>query len=169
MVTKPPPVADLEDKRMVKIVELDEACKKQQVGEGWLQDTESATAMAATITVPAIMRAKAIIVVVSDDRKSLAVKDTLIAAISTSCPASILRTHSNTVLWLDTHSESLYRNALEKPSISDGDIPFPGLVDIQINGYKGVSFSYMALTKDSFRQICHHICQGITEYLIDLF
>ena len=152
-----PPVADFADKRMVKIVELDEACRKQQVGEGWFDSVESTPVKAATLTVPAIMRAKAISVVVPDARKALAVKNTLLGEISTYCPASILRTHNDIVLWLDTHSQTLYQNATMKPSMSDGDVSFPGLVDIQVNGYKGVSFSEKALTKDSFRQICHHI------------
>ena len=152
-----PPVANFEDKKMVKIVELDEACKRQQVGEGWFDSIVNTPTMAATLPVPAIMRARTISVVVPDERKASAVKNSLLGDVTTACPASILRAHKNAVLWLDRHSESLCRNATMKPFMSDGQIPFPGLVDIQVNGYKGVSFSDIALTKHSFQEICHHI------------
>ncbi len=85
-----PPVADFNDPRMVKIVELDEACRKQQVGEGWFKNIDETPAKAATLTIPAILRSKVISVVVPDARKAEAVKNTLVGAISTQCPASIL-------------------------------------------------------------------------------
>lgn len=103
-----PPVADFEDPKLVKIVELDEACRQQQAGEGWFKDLSSTPSHAATLTVPAIMRAQTISVVVPDQRKALAVKDALLGPISTSCPASVLRRHDNCVMWLDVAAASLY-------------------------------------------------------------
>ncbi len=152
-----PPVADFNDAKMVKIVELEEACRKQQVGEGWFENLDETPLKAATLTIPAIMRAKALSVVVPKERKALAVKNALLLEISPSCPASVLRKHQNAVLWLDTHSYALYRRCTETPKISDSEVPFPGLVDIQVNGYKGVSFSDVALTRSSFKETCHRI------------
>lgn len=101
-----PPVADFNDPRLVKVVELDEACRKQQLGEGWFPTFEDVPTHALTQTIPAIMRCKAISCVVPDERKSEAVYNTLNSEISTACPATILRTHPNTILYLDEGSAS---------------------------------------------------------------
>ena len=61
---------------------------------------------AITLTVPAIMRAKAISCAVPDERKARAVAATLEGPLGTACPASILRTHADCVLWLDPASSS---------------------------------------------------------------
>jgi glucosamine-6-phosphate deaminase len=102
-----PPVADFNDPQLVKLVELDEDCKKQQMGEGWFPTIADVPANALSLTVPAIMRAKTISCVVPDKRKAKAVKNTVEGPVSTSCPASILRTHQDAVLWLDKDSASL--------------------------------------------------------------
>ena len=99
-----PPVADFQDPRMVKLVELDEDCRKQQLGEGWFPTLEDVPKFAVTLTVPAIMACKTISCVVPGKRKAKAVKDTLSGDISTTCPASILRRHTNTWLFLDKDS-----------------------------------------------------------------
>ena len=106
-----PPVADFKDPELVKIVKLDESCRLQQVGEGWFPDLASTPTHAATLTVPAIMRAQAISVVVPDERKAQAVKDALLGPKDTACPASILRQHGNCVMWLDAPAASLYNSA----------------------------------------------------------
>jgi glucosamine-6-phosphate deaminase len=85
----------------VKIVELDQACRKQQLGEGWFGSLEEVPTHALTMTVPAIMHCKTISCFVPDERKSEAVKNMLTGPVSTSCPASILREHPHTVLYLD--------------------------------------------------------------------
>ena len=100
---------------MVKIVELDEGCRRQQVGEGWFADLGCTPTHAATLTVPAIMRATTISVLVPDERKAPAVRDALLGPLATSCPASILRKHANCVFWLDSLAASLY-NAAKIPS-----------------------------------------------------
>jgi glucosamine-6-phosphate deaminase len=101
-----PPVADFNDPKLVKVVELDEACRKQQLGEGWFPTFDDVPTHAMSLTIPAIMGCKAISCVVPDERKAEAVFNTLNAEISTACPATILRTHPDTVLYLDEGSAS---------------------------------------------------------------
>ena len=101
-----PPVADFNDTGLVKVVELDEACRRQQLGEGWFPKFEDVPTHALTLTIPAIMSCKHISCVVPDERKAEAVKNTINAEISKSCPATILRSHPNTILYLDKYSAS---------------------------------------------------------------
>ena len=65
-----PPVADFNDPKQVKLVELDEACKKQQLGEGWFPTLEDVPKEALTLTVPAIMNSKVISCLVPGKRKA---------------------------------------------------------------------------------------------------
>ncbi len=96
-----PPVAAFNDSKKVKIVDLDEDCRNQQLGEGWFPTLEDVPRQALTLTIPTILSSKSISCVVPDKRKSEAVKNALQAEISTACPATILRTHSDTKLFLD--------------------------------------------------------------------
>ncbi|RAJ06149.1 glucosamine-6-phosphate deaminase [Arenibacter echinorum] len=104
-----PAVADFEDPKLVKVVELDEACRNQQLGEGWFPTFADVPKEAVTLTITAIMNCKAISCVVPDERKAQAVYNSLYGDISTSCPATILRTHPETVLFLDKGSASLIK------------------------------------------------------------
>ena len=99
-----PAVADFNDPKLVKLVELDEACRNQQLGEGWFPTFDDVPKHALTLTVTAILNCKAISCVVPDQRKSEAVYNSLYNDISTDCPASILRTHPETVMFLDADS-----------------------------------------------------------------
>lgn len=99
-----PPVANFNDPKLVKVVELDEACRKQQLGEGWFPTFDDVPTHALSLTIPAIMGCHAISCVVPDERKAQAVFNTLNAEISTDCPATILRTHPDCVLYLDEGS-----------------------------------------------------------------
>lgn len=101
-----PPVADFNDPDLVKLVTLDEACRNQQLGEGWFLTFDDVPEQALTLTVPAIVSCKCISCVVPDERKAEAVYKTLYGEVSTDCPASILRTHPNTTLFLDSGSAS---------------------------------------------------------------
>lgn len=101
-----PPVADFNDPKRVKVVELDEGCRRQQLGEGWFPTLSDVPTHALSLTIPAIMACKAISCVVPDERKAEAVSNTLNAEISTACPATILRTHPNCILYLDTGAAS---------------------------------------------------------------
>jgi glucosamine-6-phosphate deaminase len=104
-----PAVADFQDPKLVKVVELDEACRNQQLGEGWFPSFADVPKEAVTLTITAIMNCKAISCVVPDERKAQAVYNSLYGDISTSCPASILRTHPETVLFLDKASASMIK------------------------------------------------------------
>lgn len=97
-----PAVADFSDPEYLKVVEMDEVCKKQQVGEGWFPTLKHVPIEAVTLTITAIMDSKALCCTVPDERKSKAVYNTLSGGIDTSCPASILRKHNNAVLFLDS-------------------------------------------------------------------
>ena len=97
-----PGVADFNDPEYLKVVELDEICRKQQVGEGWFPDIEHVPKKAVTLTITAIMDCKTICCTVPDERKSEAVHRTLSGSIQDACPASILRKHPDAVLFLDS-------------------------------------------------------------------
>ena len=102
-----PPVADFSDPRLVKIVTLDQACRMQQLGEGWFPSLDEVPGQALSLTIPAIMSCATISCVVPDERKARAVYETVRGEISTACPASILRRHPDAVLYLDTLSAKL--------------------------------------------------------------
>ena len=97
-----PAVADFNDTESLKVVEMDEVCRMQQVGEGWFPTIKHVPEKAVTLTITTIMNCKALCCTVPDERKSEAVFNTLSGEISTSCPASILRKHDNAVLFLDS-------------------------------------------------------------------
>lgn len=101
-----PPVADFNDPKLVKVVELDEACRKQQLDEGWFPTFDDVPTHALSLTISAITSCKSISCVVPDERKAEAVFNTLNSEISTACPATILRTHPDTVLYLEECSAS---------------------------------------------------------------
>lgn len=102
-----PPVADFDDPKTVKSVALDDACKRQQAGEGHFESVATVPDRAITITCPGLFRARAWITVVPDQRKAEAVKAALEGPITTKCPASIVRTHPNATVYLDRPSASL--------------------------------------------------------------
>ena len=102
-----PPVADFNDNRSVKIVKLDDACKRQQVGEGYFPNLESVPQYALTLTIPALCSARKMICVVPEKRKAQAVQAALHGPIGTACPASVLRRQANCLLFLDADSAGL--------------------------------------------------------------
>ena len=104
----------------MKVVELDEPCRLQQVGEGWFESLETTPTHAVTLTVPAIMRARVISCLVPDERKAVAVRDALCGEISTKCPASVLRRHRNAVFWLDPDSVSLTPSGQRRLALENG-------------------------------------------------
>ena len=102
-----PPVADFNDPKIVKVVELDDKCKQQQVNDGCFPSFDDVPAHAFTLTIPALLSANYISCVVPGKTKAEAVFNTLNGEITTQCPASILRTRDNAVLFVDNHSASL--------------------------------------------------------------
>ncbi len=96
-----PAVADFNDPKLIKVVDLDETCRKQQLGEGWFPTLDDVPKQAVSLTITAIMKCKTICCAVPDERKAVAIEKTLNAEISTACPATILRRHPHTVLFMD--------------------------------------------------------------------
>ncbi len=115
------PPADFATEEPYKIVELDDACRRQQVGEGWFDDISKVPTQAVSMSVRQILKAKQIISVVPDKRKAAAVKASLESEIGPMVPASVLRSHPDVTLYLDQDSASLLspalRTALEKQSL----------------------------------------------------
>jgi glucosamine-6-phosphate deaminase len=101
-----PPVADFDDRRDVKVVELDLRCRAQQVNEGHFDSIEAVPTHAITVTVPALLRARRVIANVPEARKAAPVRAALEGPVSTECPASALRTCSHACLYLDRDSAS---------------------------------------------------------------
>jgi len=101
-----PPMADFQDPLRVKIVELDDICRQQQVNDGCFPNFEAVPTHAMTLTIPALLQAKWISCVVPAKSKARAVKATLTDKIGTDCPASVLRTHDAANLYLDSDSAS---------------------------------------------------------------
>lgn len=99
-----PAEADFDDPAEVKVVSLDVACRQQQVNEGWFQSLTEVPGQAITLTIPTLMRVPELIASVPGERKALIVKRTLEEAISTNCPATILRKHPRAALYLDRES-----------------------------------------------------------------
>jgi glucosamine-6-phosphate deaminase len=102
-----PGVADFDDALDVKEVEMDLACRRQQVGEGHFASVTDVPRTAITLTIPALLRARRVIAVVPHHRKAGAVRDALLGEIDERCPASILRRTPHATLWLDEGSASL--------------------------------------------------------------
>lgn len=96
-----PPVADFDDPHWVKVVELDEICRMQQVNDGCFPTIDDVPKTALTLTIPAVMSASFIYCMVPGPTKAAAVKETVEGEISTSCPASILRRHDTAILYVD--------------------------------------------------------------------
>ncbi|EKB49442.1 6-phosphogluconolactonase [Cecembia lonarensis] len=96
-----PPVADFNDTKYVKEVELDEVCRQQQVNDGCFENLSTVPTYAITLTVPALLNAECICCVVPGPNKKEAVHQTLYGPVFESCPASILRGHWNCKLFTD--------------------------------------------------------------------
>jgi glucosamine-6-phosphate deaminase len=101
------PPADFETEEPYLIVRLDEACRRQQVGEGWFGDISEVPREAISMSVRQILKAKEIICVVPDERKAKAVKMCFEGEIRAMAPASILRTHAACTVYLDEQSAGL--------------------------------------------------------------
>lgn len=101
-----PPFADFEDPVDVKEVELDDASRHQQVGEGHFAALDDVPRTALTVTIPALLRARRVLAIVPEARKAEAVARALEGPIETSCPASILRRTAHATLYLDRGSST---------------------------------------------------------------
>jgi len=99
-----PPVANFQDTEIIKPVQLDKACRQQQVNDGCFPDVNSVPTHALTLTIPAIMGGAHLFCMVPGKTKRKAVMQTLNGKITTQCPASILRTHDQCTLYVDVES-----------------------------------------------------------------
>jgi glucosamine-6-phosphate deaminase len=104
------PPADFDTEEPYLIVQLDEACRRQQLGEGWFPDLEAVPRQAISMSVRRILKSRQIVLSVPDARKATAVAGTVDGPVTPSCPASILQRHQATTLHLDRASAARLRN-----------------------------------------------------------
>jgi glucosamine-6-phosphate deaminase len=100
------PPADFETKEIIHVVNLDHACRLQQVNEGHFPNFNAVPTQAITLTIPALLSTDTVFAVVPEVRKADAVASSLYGSVTSNCPASILRTKNNTKLYLDRDSAS---------------------------------------------------------------
>ncbi|MEP6625923.1 MAG: glucosamine-6-phosphate deaminase [Acidimicrobiia bacterium] len=106
-----PPVADFSDPQPVKVVELDAACRAQQVGEGHFARVDEVPPRAITVTIPALLRARSVIVIAPESRKARPVAAALDGPVTTACPASILQLTPHAQVFLDPASAADLRTS----------------------------------------------------------
>lgn len=106
MAFNDPAVADFNDPKMVKIVELDDVCRQQQVNDGCFATLNDVPKYAMTLTLSFIMSVPHAVCVVPTDRKANAVYNAVNGPVTTECPASILRNHADAGLYLDKAAAS---------------------------------------------------------------
>jgi glucosamine-6-phosphate deaminase len=105
------PPADFETEEPYLVVQLDDACRRQQLGEGWFPTFDDVPKQAISMSVRQIMKSRAIICTVPDERKAEAVRNSVEAQVAPQVPASILQRHERCTLYLDKPAASLLRNA----------------------------------------------------------
>jgi glucosamine-6-phosphate deaminase len=101
------PPADFVTEDPYLVVDLDDACRRQQLGEGWFPNLESVPKRALTMSIRQILKSRELIVTVPDTRKAVAVRDSLEGPVTPHVPASILREHTACSLFLDAAAASL--------------------------------------------------------------
>ncbi len=102
-----PPFCDFDDPQPVKVVELDEVCRAQQVNDGAFAAIEEVPRHALSLTIPTIMARPKLFAIVPGPAKRQAIKSTIEGPIATTCPASILRRHPDAHLFIDSDSAEL--------------------------------------------------------------
>lgn len=104
------PPGDFNTEKPYIVVELDKACRRQQMGEGWFDTIEDVPKRAISMSIKQILKSKSIICSVPDKRKAEAVKNCLEGEVSNMHPASVLQNHNDCTIYLDTESASLLFN-----------------------------------------------------------
>lgn len=105
------PPADFETETPYLVVDLDEDCRQQQLGEGWFGSLEDVPKRAVSMSIRQIMKSEHIICSVPDQRKALAVRDSLEGSVTNQVPASILQEHPHATLYLDPSSATLLQKS----------------------------------------------------------
>lgn len=113
------PPADFDTQEPYLVVELDEACRRQQVGEGWFETIEDVPRQAISMSIQQILKARHVLCAVPDRRKATAVRDCLELDVSPLYPASILQQHPRTTVYLDLESAALLRSPGRSPQPAD--------------------------------------------------
>lgn len=113
-----PPADFLTDEPYIAVA-LDEACRRQQVGEGWFKSLDDVPKRAISMSIRQVLQAREILAIVPGRQKANAVKAAIEGPISPEVPASILRTHGNTTIYLDEDSSALLaRDSLRIHAVS---------------------------------------------------
>jgi glucosamine-6-phosphate deaminase len=99
-----PPFCDFDDPEPVKVVQLDEVCRNQQVNDGAFASLDEVPKDALSLTIPTLMARPKLFAIAPGPAKRQAIKNTVEGPINTACPASILRTHPNAHLFIDVVS-----------------------------------------------------------------
>lgn len=107
-----PGIADFNDPVTVKVAHLDVVCRKQQAAEGWFHSYQDVPETAITLTIPTLFQVPRLIVSVPGSRKAKVMRRTLEEPISVLCPSTILRTHPDATVYLDTESAVELRDLL---------------------------------------------------------
>jgi glucosamine-6-phosphate deaminase len=113
------PPADFETEDPYLIVSLDDECRRQQVGEGWFACLDDVPTQAISMSVRQVMKARAIVCVVPDARKALAVRRCLAGPVTPDAPSSILQRHGDVTVYLDTASASLLEPGFARTVVPD--------------------------------------------------
>ena len=103
------PPANFETEHPYLVVQLDDACRRQQLGEGWFPTFDDVPKQAISMSVRQIMKSRAIICTVPDERKAEAVRNSVEGEVSPKVPASILQQHKQCALYLDKPAASLLK------------------------------------------------------------
>jgi N-acetylglucosamine-6-phosphate deacetylase/6-phosphogluconolactonase/glucosamine-6-phosphate isomerase/deaminase len=145
------PPADFAARAPYLVVTLDEACRRQQVGEGWFASLVDVPTRAVTMSVPRILNCRRLVAAVPDARKAAAVRAALEGPLAPAVPASILRTHPRATIHLDPASATLLAGrwtADGVPTVAAAPL------DLQLNGFGGVDFGADDLTVEQVRAAC---------------
>jgi glucosamine-6-phosphate deaminase len=108
------PPADFETPSPFLVVDLDEACRRQQFGEGWFPTMDAVPRRAISMSVRQILKSKCIVCSVPDERKAVAVRGALEGLVTPDCPASILQQHADATVFLDPPAASLLKKLRPK-------------------------------------------------------
>jgi glucosamine-6-phosphate deaminase len=103
------PPADFETEEPYLVVDLDEPCRRQQLGEGWFASLADVPRRAISMSIRQVLKSREILCVVPDARKAKAVAECLDGEVSPLHPSSILKTHPATTVYLDRDSASLLK------------------------------------------------------------
>jgi glucosamine-6-phosphate deaminase len=107
------PPADFENEQPYAVVALDEACRRQQLNEGWFSSLDDVPKRAISMTIRQILKANKILCIVPDARKAQAVKKCFEGTVSPMAPASALQRHAATIVYLDPLSSSLLSSEIQ--------------------------------------------------------